>query len=228
MSGQVSRRQKSNMMETDYYVVGNLRKDYEETYSKLASQWEKYAQRGYDIIDKVQKEGLLLVGINPSFDESFEGPCASIVRESENGGYQHPYFVKPRRLNDEIGISSLSHIDMFSIRTRHQKVVRNIINDDASQQFVEKQLTLFHRIINGTSPRAIVVINALASIIIKNALGNLKRDEDMGVDMYRIGEKQVPVFFSGMLSGGHPIDNGSYERLVWHIKYVLANLRTER
>lgn len=45
------------MMATDYYVVGNLRKDYEETYSKLASQWEKYAQRGYDIIDKVQKEG---------------------------------------------------------------------------------------------------------------------------------------------------------------------------
>ena len=210
----------------EYYNVDNLRKEYEETYKYLSPLWKKYAQRGYDIIDKVQKEGLLLVGINPSFDESFEGPCASIVRESENGGYQHPYFVKPRRLNDEIGISSLSHIDMFSIRTRHQKVVRNIINDDASQQFVEKQLTLFHRIINGTSPRAIVVINALASIIIKNALGNLKRDEDMGVNMYRIGEKQVPVFFSGMFSCGHPIDNCSYERLVWHIKYVLANLRT--
>ena len=84
------------MMATDYYVVGNLRKDYEETYSKSASQWEKYAQRGYDIIDKVQKDGLLLVGINPSFDESFVGPCASVVRDSDNGGYQHPYFTKPK------------------------------------------------------------------------------------------------------------------------------------
>ena len=72
----------------------------------------------YDIIDKVQKEGLLLVGINPSFDESFEGPCASIVRESENRGYQHPYFTKPKKLNEEIGISSFSHVDMFSVRLR--------------------------------------------------------------------------------------------------------------
>ena len=59
------------IMVTDYYVVGNLRKDYEETYSKLGRRWNVYAQRKYDIIDKVQKEGLLLVGINPSFDESF-------------------------------------------------------------------------------------------------------------------------------------------------------------
>ena len=49
------------MMKTDYYVVGNLRKDYEETYSKLASQWEKYAQRGYDIIG-VRGTGTLIQG----------------------------------------------------------------------------------------------------------------------------------------------------------------------
>lgn len=74
-------------MATDYYIVGNLRKDYEETYSKLGHRWKKYAQRGYDIIDKVQKEGLLFVDINPSFDERFEGPCEGEVRDSENGGH---------------------------------------------------------------------------------------------------------------------------------------------
>lgn len=58
-------------MATYYHIVGNLRKDYEETYSKLGHQWKDYAQRKYDIIDKVQNDGLLLVGINPSFDESF-------------------------------------------------------------------------------------------------------------------------------------------------------------
>ncbi|MCI7357981.1 MAG: hypothetical protein MSK40_09815 [Parabacteroides sp.] len=60
-------------METDYYIVGNLGKGYEESYSKLGQRWKDYAQRKYDIIDKVQNDGLLLVGINPSFDESFEG-----------------------------------------------------------------------------------------------------------------------------------------------------------
>ena len=214
------------MMETDYYVVGNLRKDYEETYSKLASQWEKYAQRGYDIIDKVQKEGLLLVGINPSFDESFEGPCESVVRDSENGGYKHRYFTKPQMLNDAIGISRLSHVDMFSVRTRHQYVVQGIVNDPDAQEFVEEQLRLFRMIVDGASPRAIVVVNALASHLIRTgrALGALDYDEGLGVAMYKIGEKRVPVFYSGMLSGAHAVDNGSFDRLVWHIKYVLNML----
>lgn len=61
----------SNIMAIDYYIVDKFRKDYEETYSKLGLRWKDYAERNYDIIDKVQKDGLLLVGINPSFDESF-------------------------------------------------------------------------------------------------------------------------------------------------------------
>ena len=215
-------------MATEYYIVGNLRKDYKDTYSKLGNQWDKYAQRGYDIIDKVQKEGLLLVGINPSFDESFEGPCASVVRDSDNGGYQHPYFVKPKKLNEDIGIGRFSHVDMFSVRTRHQYVVQAIVNDPDSQEFVEEQLGLFRKIVNGASPRAIVVINALASNLIRTgrALGTLDYDDVLGVAMYKIGDKRVPVFYSGMLSGAHTVDNGSFDRLIWHIKYVL-NMQCE-
>ena len=63
--------QNKYIMATDYYIVGNLKKDYEESYSKFGHRWKDYAQRKYDIIDKVQKDGLLLGGINPSFDESF-------------------------------------------------------------------------------------------------------------------------------------------------------------
>lgn len=32
-------------------------------------------------------------------------------------------------------------------------------------------------------------------------------DEEWGVDMYKIGDKRVPVFYSGMSSGVHAIDN---------------------
>ena len=105
-------------MATDYYIVGNLRKDYEESYSKLGHRWKDYSERKYDIIDKVQKDGLLLVGINPSFDESFEGPCEGEVRDSKKGGYRHPDFTKPKKLNEGIGISRFSHVDMFSLRLR--------------------------------------------------------------------------------------------------------------
>ena len=65
-------------MATDYYIVGNLKKDYEESYSKFGHRWKDYAQRKYDIIDKVQKDGLLLGGINPSFDENFKGSCEGL------------------------------------------------------------------------------------------------------------------------------------------------------
>ena len=129
-------------------------------------------------------------------------------------------------LNDAIGISRLSHVDMFSVRTRHQYVVQGIVNDPDAQEFVEEQLRLFRTIVDGASPRAIVVVNALASHLIRTgrALGVLDYDEELGVAMYKIGDKRVPVFYSGMLSGAHAVDNGSFDRLIWHIQYVLFML----
>ena len=143
------------------------------------------------------------------------------------GGYQHPYFTKPKKLNEEIGISSFSHVDMFSLRSRPLQVVQDIVNDLDSQGFVEEQLRLFRMIVDGASPRAIVVVNALASHLIRTgrALGVLDYDEELGAAMYKIGDKRVPVFYSGMLSGAH-VDNGSFDRLIWHIKYVL-NMQSE-
>lgn len=78
-------------------------------------------------------------------------------------------------------------------------------------------------IVDGASPRTIVVVNALACHLIRTgrALGALDYDEELGVDMYKIGEKRVPVFYTGMLSGAYAVDNGSFDRLIWHIKYVL-------
>ena len=56
------------------------------------------------------------------------------------------------------------------------------------------------------------------------ALGQLQYDKALGVDMYEVNGKRIPVFFSGMLSSAHALDNGSYERLLWHIKHVMALL----
>ena len=84
-------------------------------------------------------------------------------------------------------------------------------------------------IVDGAPPRAIVVIYALASDLIRKgrALGALDYDEELGVAMHKIGEKRVPVCYSGMLSGAQAIDNGSFDRLIWHIKYVL-NMQSEK
>lgn len=106
-------------------------------------------------------------------------------------------------------------MDVFSVRSRPQHVVQDIVNDPDSQGFVEEQMRLFRMIVDGASPKAIVVVNAL------------DYDDVLRVAMYKIGEKRVPVFYSGMLSGAHTIDNGSFDRLIWHIKYVL-NMQSEK
>ena len=73
-----------------------------------------------------------------------------------------------------------------------------------------------------------MVVNALASYLIRTGrvLGALDYDAELGVAMYKIVDKRVPVFYSEMLPGAHAIDNGSFDRLVWHIKYVL-NMQSE-
>jgi hypothetical protein len=37
--------------------------------------------------------------------------------------------------------------------------------------------------------------------------------------------KNVPIFFTSMLTGQRALDNGSYERLIWHMKFVLEKLK---
>jgi len=36
--------------------------------------------------------------------------------------------------------------------------------------------------------------------------------------------KNVPIFFTSMLTGQRALDNGSFERLIWHINFVLGKI----
>jgi hypothetical protein len=48
-------------------------------------------------------------------------------------------------------------------------------------------------------------------------LSLMELDDNIGT--YRFNEN-TPVFLSGMLTGRHALDLGSYERLKWHLKFV--------
>lgn len=208
----------------EYYYVEDLKEQYAESYKLIPEGFEDLRIRSYDIIDKVEIGGVLFVGINPSFDENNTGSCYGCVRPSEGWGYEHPYFVKPKLLNERIGDSGFSHVDLFSVRSRHQWRVRQLVDCSKSRAFfVEKQYELFRKIVDGTMPRCIVVINGMASGLIRDGkvLGKMQHDDELGVDMYEVNGKRIPVFYSGMLSGAHALDNGSFDRLLWHIKYVL-------
>lgn len=214
----------------EYYYVEGLKEQYAESYDLIPVKYKDLKDRGYDIIDKVEIGGVLFVGINPSYDETRKGADTSIVRRSDavgdSDGYNYePYFGKPKQLCERLGAGGFSHVDLFSIRCRQQYHMRNMVHDLVCKAFVEKQIGLFRKVVDGSLPKCIVVINAMASGLIKDglALGCLQYDETLGVDMYEVCGKRIPVFYSGMLSGAHALDNGSYERLLWHIQYVLKH-----
>jgi hypothetical protein len=64
-----------------------------------------------------------------------------------------------------------------------------------------------------------LVNNAYASDKIKiNKQQQLSFSKLFGTYKINLGDKQIPIFFSGMLGGQRALDKGSSERLQWHIQ----------
>ena len=95
------------------------------------------------------------------------------------------------------------------------------------------------QIIEEAKPKIIVVNNSLARRFLGFDKGekneqvyyewigfDFKFDDDIGT--HRIINNEMlngtPVFFTSMLTGQRALDNGSYERLIWHINYVKGRL----
>ena len=147
----------------------------------------------------------------------------------------HPYFAKCREISKETGIN-WEHMDLFFEKETNQK---NVIHDYIEKEsfnsknikldkFAERQLEISMLAIEAIEPKIIVVINALASKILKQQYKEdklSKLDEDKGFYTVKLNNKDIPIFFSGMLTGQRALDDGSYERLKWHIRSALKNIR---
>jgi len=68
-------------------------------------------------------------------------------------------------------------------------------------------------------PEVIVVANAKASKIFKQ---EYKMDDKMNKSTGFYFKGEIPIFFSGMLSGRRALDIHSRERLIWHIKKSIS------
>lgn len=52
----------------------------------------------------------------------------------------------------------------------------------------------------------------------KRETQKIEYDLESGYHNLVLGSLKIPLFFSGMLTGQRALDNGSFERLKWHIK----------
>ncbi|MDA3886355.1 MAG: hypothetical protein PF638_12240 [Candidatus Delongbacteria bacterium] len=202
------------------------------------------------LYNEPKKNSILFIGINPSFskkgfisilkDTKYEYVLKNLKDfystsiDYTNKIYKFKeieeiarkkinYFNKFRKISKESNLD-WDHIDLLQIRETNQQNIKDIIKEN---KFLKDQIKLSVELINYIKPKMIVVENALARRILFDEFNTFetniiseKIDKTIGTYRY-LPNNNVPIFFTGMLTGQHALDNGSYERLKWHIKFVL-------
>jgi hypothetical protein len=118
-----------------------------------------------------------------------------------------------------------NHIDVLAVRWAKQAELKGALGIDGlgrfQSRFVRRQLEIAVSLLDALEPVAVVVVNALASRILKTNVDHLRWDEPSGC--YR--RASVPWIFGGMLTGQRAMDNHSVERLAWHLRHACRSSR---
>ncbi|MBV7440863.1 hypothetical protein KRX57_05470 [Weeksellaceae bacterium TAE3-ERU29] len=191
----------------------------------------------------IRKEAILFIGINPSFNQKsiipeHEKKIAFYLESKENDIIYFEKFKDIARFCEE----HWTHLDLLFVRETKQKEIERLSHLSEGINFISKQIDISFEIIEQASPKIIVVCNSFASEL----FGKKKQkhsvfdtiwkgynldfykdfDENIGTYKIKLGEKETPIIFSGMLSGQRALDKGSFERLKWQIKMILNNVKS--
>jgi len=210
----------------------------------VQSDSQKYAPVLFNL---PKPRGIVFVGLNPSFSDEgwktnlkntrhrdidprtfFSWPRAlefkaDLAHELDRLAHSHyAFFEQHRKLSDHLNLH-WEHIDLFAYRETNQSTAKDKFlkpsKDYQLNELGEKQYRLFEKMLELAKPRVVVVANALASHIYSQ-YRTPRFDNAKGCYTDKIGSNDVPVFFSGMLTGQRALDVFSRERLFWHIKMV--------
>ncbi|MBP7139408.1 MAG: hypothetical protein KBA47_00545 [Caldisericia bacterium] len=211
---------------------------------EIISIWEKYPEkiRGENlplVYPFFNKGELLFIGCNPSLrknsKEDFKFNLSKIdnLLKFEKQNQQNPkdqYFGKFVKIANSIGLT-WNHIDLFYYReTNQNKFKEKILNNPKAKvknfndfnDFGKDQIKFSINLINKINPKIILVANAFSSSLIKTLLKErIKYSKEEGYHLLELNSKEIPIFFSSMISGQRALDDHSFERLVWHMKESL-------
>lgn len=200
----------------------------EEIFEKAIKENAEYADRGFAIVKEIPDDSILFIGLNPSFPKNEEIGNHFYPLEQNAGGY----FAKFKAIAD-VCDSKWSHFDLLAVRETNQKNVEML--EYSNLKFICDQLfELAKPVLKSVKPKAVIVVNSLSRKYlgkdkIKSRNINLWLNFDFefkpnnGAYYVTNSEnlKDVPFFFSGMLTGQRALDLGSYERLKWHVSKVV-------
>jgi hypothetical protein len=203
--------------------------------NKLIKIWDEaaklqipYTDRGFRFPTNLFTDSILFVGINPSYNigvsqKEFFNSFYSFNQQGKN----HRYFKKFEDIARHTA-NHWAHIDLFFYQETAQKSFYEILENQNGKDFLSQQIQIAKELIIQIRPKLIVVANTLARDLMlkEHDLGvdffDFKFNEELGT--YQISDaelKDTPVFFTSMLTGQRALDNGSFERLKWHIKNIL-------
>jgi hypothetical protein len=206
------------MYTKDYYhILTSL-------FKEAIQQSIPYADRGFCVPSEIIENALLFMGINPSYaaknTHSTHFNCFSTHQQS---GEDHAYFRKFAKISNKVNLP-WSHLDMLFYQETAQNSFHEIEKSNGGKEFIATQLQITKQILEKVKPKVIVVSNTLARKLFTENI-NIACAFDDKIGTHRINEgvlKGTPVFFTSMLTGQRALDNGSFDRLQWHINYVLA------
>ena len=123
------------------------------------------------------------------------------------------------------------HHDLFFVRETNQNKVLAL--KAKCRDFFTEQWKYSKGIIEKASPKIIIVINGGAGNLIREELGTdffgfipgASWNEECGVDIVKIGEREVPIIFTGMLSSTGRINKGTETTLFWNIRHIARQLK---
>lgn len=209
----------------------------------VANKDKEYCKVPPHSIAKVPTNGIVFIGINPSLSEKEKKQLS--LKKDKNCEFheliydkekEHRYFKKFFDISEQTKLN-WGHLDILYIRETKQKEIEKISKTEHGKEFIYQQCmitkSILEKLINERNPRIFVVNNSLA----RDLLGeyhpktpNKKSNHFIGYDFVwdeKLGThtyKNNPFFFTSMLTGQRALDNGSLQRLVWHINQVKKQL----
>jgi len=217
--------------------------------NEINQLWSKYSKEAYCevpplSIGKINNSSLIFIGINPSLSK--ESRKELLKRENKNCDFytlkydindSHKYFKKFYDISNKTNLS-WSHLDLLFIRETQQNKVKDLLKNRKGIDFIYQQCmiskSIIDEIINQKSTKIFVVNNSLARDLLgtytakqyeenpNHWIGyNFTWDKALGTFTY----KGNPFFFTSMLTGQRALDNGSYQRLIWHINFVKEKMK---
>ncbi|MBS4039114.1 MAG: hypothetical protein KGZ81_00790 [Flavobacteriales bacterium] len=181
-----------------------------------------FVSRGYAIQSVIPFNSILFIGINPSFNEKKNKHFKSFFYDVHKDD-SHKYFKKFKDIGEKTK-NLWSHFDLLFLRETNQNNIKHLYNSLIGKEFLDEQLLISKKVIESSKPKIIVISNAFArDLFLKDGIFQTEFDSQIGTHKIINNEKLVgvPVFFTSMLTGQRALDNGSYERLIWHLKKIL-------